>query len=74
MWSRSVKLREISCGGRPSLLGGCTEAAGAKAAVQSCGGAGGEDGVIAFDERYGQRLHDGVDHLPDAAEVIDRFH
>ena len=51
-----------------------TEAAGAEAAVEGGGGAGGEDGVIAFDEGYGQRLHDSVEHGPDAAEVIDCLH
>lgn len=30
--------------------------------------------MIAFDEGYGQWLHDGVEHGPDAAEMIDRLH
>lgn len=51
-----------------------TEAAGAETGVEGGGGAVGEDGVIAFDEGYGQRLHDGVEHGPDAAEMVDRLH
>lgn len=52
----------------------CAEAAGVEAAVEGGGSSGGQDAVVAFDERHGQRLHDRVKHGPDAAEVVDRLH
>lgn len=52
----------------------CAEAAGVQSSVEGSGGAVGQDAVVAFDERHGQRLHDRVKHGPDATEVIDRLH